>query len=192
MHDVQESGVDSRQKSSCIHCGGWIAGIEISQDHVPSKGLLLELYPPHLPTVAVCRACNEGFARDEEDLIGFLGSVLAGSADPDRQSNPSAERILRRSAKLRAWIERAKTEDQTLFGEKRLLWKPETERVNRVILKNARGHAYFEYGEPMLESPTHVSAVPLEALTPEQRARFRDRRLRQCCRNSAAACCGVC
>ena len=104
MHDIQESGVDCLQKSWCIHCGRWIAGLETSQDQVPSKGLLRQPYPPHLPQVEVCKACNEGFARDEEYLIALLGSVLVGSTDPERQTNPRAERILRRSAKLRAQI----------------------------------------------------------------------------------------
>lgn len=133
---------------------------------------MLQPYPPHLPQVEVCEACNEGFALDEEYLIAFLGSVLAGSTDPERQTNPRVKRILRRSAKLRARIERAKTEDQTLFGESNLVWTPETERINRVILKNARGHAFFEYGEPMLEAPAHVWAAPLESLTAEQRTEF--------------------
>jgi len=41
-----------------------------------------------------------------------------------------------------------------------------------VILKNARGHAFFEYGEPMLSSPQHAWCMPLESLTSEQRADF--------------------
>jgi hypothetical protein len=171
MHEIEES-VDARQKSWCIHCGGWIAGLETNRDHVPSKSLLQEPYPANLPVVEICTGCNAGFSLDEEYLIAFLGSVLAGSTDPERQSNPKAERILRRNAKLRARIERAKTEHQTLGGVTRLFWIPETERMNRVILKNARGHAYFEYGEPMLDPPAHISAVPLEALTADQLADF--------------------
>ena len=115
---------------------------------------------------------NEGFSRDEEYLIAFLGSVIAGSTDPDRQPNPKAERILRRSRKLRARIDRAKTEYETLGGETRSVWTAEPDRVNRVIVKNARGHAFFEYGEPMLSEPEHVWAAPLEALSPEQRGEF--------------------
>jgi hypothetical protein len=39
-------------------------------------------------------------------------------------------------------------------------------------LKNARGHAYFEYGEPMLEEPDHVWMYPLQALAPSERQIF--------------------
>jgi hypothetical protein len=167
-----EEFVDGRQKSWCIHCGGWIAGLETNVDHVPSKSLLLEPYPAELPAVRVCKACNSGFSLDEEYLIAFLGSVLAGTTEPERQSNPRAARILRRSSKLRARIESARQECVTQGGETRLVWTPEWERVDRVVLKNARGHAYFEYGEPMLDAPAYVRSLPLEALTAEQRAEF--------------------
>src|SRR5690606_35418047 len=53
-----------------------------------------------------------------------------------------------------------------------LVWMPETERVNRVIVKNARGHAFYEYGEPMLREPDEVWAAPLESLTAAQQDAF--------------------
>jgi hypothetical protein len=107
MFEIYES-VDSRQKSWCIHCGGWIVELETNRDHVPSKSLLQKPYPANLPVLEVCKHCNAGFSHDEEYLIAFLGSVLAGSTDTERQSNPNTERILRRNAKLRARIEQGR------------------------------------------------------------------------------------
>lgn len=164
--------VDERQKAWCIHCGGWIVELETNLDHVPSKALLQKPYPPNLPTVRVCKACNEAFALDEEYLFAFLSCVLAGSTGPDYQRNPKAERALRRNAKLRVRIERSKTQYETIGGETRIVWTPEQERINCVVIKNARGHAFFEYGEPMLSEPEHVWAAPLETLSSEQRAEF--------------------
>lgn len=171
MQNIEEF-VDKRQKSWCIHCGGWIAELETSRDHVPSKSLLREPYPANLPVVRVCKRCNESFAFDEEYLIAFLGAVLAGTTDPDSQSDSKVARILKRNEKLRARIERAKTEYETQSGENRIVWKQEEERIKRIILKNARGHAFFEYGEPMLDPPAHIWAAPLESLTAEKRADF--------------------
>ena len=164
--------VDERQKSWCIHCGGLIAERTCNVDHVPSKGLLRQPYPPNLPDGVVCKACNGGFSIDEEYVIAFLGCVLAGSTDPERQTNPRVEGILRHSPKLRQRIEQAKTEYSTLGGETRHVWKPEAERVNRIILKNARGHAFFECGEPMLEEPACLWSAPLESLNMSQREQF--------------------
>ena len=83
MDQIEECG-DERQKSWCIHCGGWIAELDTNRDHVPSKSLLREPYPANLPVVEVCATCNEGFSLDEEYLVVFLNCVLAGSTEPGR------------------------------------------------------------------------------------------------------------
>lgn len=171
MEEIEES-VDERQKSWCIHCGRWLSCLETNEDHVPTKSLLVKPRPHHLPVVTICRECNNGFSRDEQYTVTFLSCVLSGSTDPEKQDNPSAARALAESPALRTMIERAKTEYQTLGGDTRTVWKPDMERILRVILKNARGHAYFEYGEPMLEKPAHVWALPLEGFSESERASF--------------------
>jgi len=94
-------------------------------------------HPSNLPVVQTCKACNEGFSLDEEYLVALLGSVLAGSTEPDHQCNPNAARVLTRNLKLKKRIEQASTKYETLGGETRIVWKPESDRVDRVILKNA-------------------------------------------------------
>jgi hypothetical protein len=164
--------VDERQKSWCVHCRAWLNGSETNRDHVPSKSLLLKPFPPNLPVVDICKACNTSFSKDEQYLIAFIGCVLSGSTEPERQQNPTTMDILNHSPMLRARIEGAKTEFRTLGGDTRLMWKPETQRVHRVVVKNARGHAFFEYGEPMLEEPTSVWSAPLETLSMAERSTF--------------------
>lgn len=166
MQEIEEF-VDERQKSWCIHCTRWLAQFETNQDHVPSKSLLNKPRPHHLPVVAICKECNSSFSLDEQYLVAFLSCVLTGSTDPEKQANASAQRALTKSAALRASIERSRTEYAT-----RTLWAPDLDRIKRVVLKNARGHAYFEYGEPMLEAPVHVWALPLESMTVSEREDF--------------------
>lgn len=167
-----EEFVDERHKSWCIHCGNWIARLKTNRDHVPSKCLLSKPYPTELPVIEVCQDCNNGFSHDEEYLVAFLGAVLCGSTDPDEQSIPRSAAIFQRNPKLRERIERSKTECTTPDGDKRLLWTPEQHRINRIIQKNARGHAFFEYGEPMLAPPDQIWVAPLETLDATQRADF--------------------
>ena len=171
MDNIEEF-VDERQKSWCIQCGSLIAEVETNDDHVPSKGLLRKPFPENLPVVKICTTCNNGFSADEEYLFLFLHCVLSGSTDPDRQIDPKACRSLKRQDKLRARIKRSRTEYQTLWGDTQIVWKPETERINRIILKNARGHAFYEYGEPMLTEPEHVWATPIETMTATERSEF--------------------
>jgi len=167
-----EEFVDQRLKAVCIHCGAGLTAATANNDHVPSKSLLDRPWPHHLPSVTICRDCNSSFSKDEQYFVAFIQSVLVGSTDPAKHSNGSAARALNESAKLRERIEAARTVYQTLGGETRMAWRPETERINRVIVKNARGHAYFEFGEPVFGEPDHVWAVPLGALAPSELDRF--------------------
>src|SRR5690348_16486883 len=141
MDEIEEF-VDERQKSWCIHCGRAFGKIKVNKDHVPSKCILLQPFPANLPKVTICKACNEGFSFDEEYTVAFLSCVLSGSTQPNRQLIPRATRILSHGAKLRERIESAKTEYKTQGGETRFAWAPEYQRIERVVLKNARGHAF--------------------------------------------------
>lgn len=173
MDDIVEF-VDDRNKAWCIHCGHWLSELETNRDHVPTKSLLQEPYPPELPVVEICRECNSSFSRDEEYLVAFLGSVICGSTDPDKHSGRRSARILQRNPKLRDRIEQARTECSTAAGVTRSFWKPEQNRIERVVIKNARGHVYFECGEPMLTDPSHFWVAPLEAMDETERAEFED------------------
>lgn len=153
-----------------MHCGAGIGNVDTSRDHVPSKCFLTAPYPSELPVVEICHACNNGFSRDEEYAIAFLGAVLSGSTDPEKQTLAQSASVLRRTPKLRQRIEDSRTAGSTSTGEALVLWKPEQERIDRVLIKNARGHAYFEFGEPVLSTPDWHWSRPLHGL--EQRAEF--------------------
>ena len=170
--DYIDEFVDKRQKSWCIQCGAWICEVDTNKDHVPSKALLRKPYPESLPVVATCATCNNGFSADEEYLSLFLHCVLVGSTDPERHTDKKIARALRRHEKLRAMIERSKTEYPTTIGATRCVWKPATERIEGIVVKNARGDAFYEYGEPMLIEPEHVWALPLVSMTAAQRQEF--------------------
>lgn len=153
---------DERNKAWCVHCGAWLRLEPTNRDHVPSRVFLNPPLPPNLPVVEVCRACNESFSQDEEYVAAFLGVVLAGSMDPERQKLPAAERILRHSPGLGARILASRIEQ-----DGRLVWGPEEDRVRRVLVKNARGHAYYELGVPMFDEPSAVQFVPIEVMSAE-------------------------
>ena len=146
--------------------------METNRDHVPSKVFLRKPYPENLPVVETCVACNSGFSADEEYLHLFLQCVLRGSTDPEQHPDARIARALQRHGKLRARIERSKTEYRTHGGETRFVWMPEKERLERVVVKNARGHVFYEYGEPMLSEPEYVWAVPFDAMTTSERENF--------------------
>ena len=170
--DQSREFVDERQKAWCIQCGDQLGEVATNRDHVPSKALLRKPYPENLPVVDTCVACNNGFSPDEEYLRLFLHCVLIGSTDSEQHSDAKIARALQRHKKLRARIERSKTEYRTIGGETRCVWKPEEERVERIVVKNARGHVFYEYGEPMLGEPTRVWTLPLTAMSASEREEF--------------------
>ena len=167
-----EDFTDERLKQHCIHCGVFLADCDANEDHVPSKCLLDRPLPDNPPRVAVCAECNSSFASDEEYLSVFLAAVLTGDAVPDADRFPKAAAAVRRNPRLHAQIARARQEQLTLFGEPEVLWTPDVGRVERVLVKNARGHVLHELGEPMTGPPKSVAFLPVTRLSADQRAEF--------------------
>lgn len=182
---------DERHKTCCIHCGAAIANVKASRDHVPTKSLLSKAlrdwgarYERHrgglgcyLPQVIICQSCNSGFSRDESYLLCTLHAVLAGSLYPDPETHAEAARVLRSNRDIVRALEHTPASQLSLFDPEDLqpfTLYPNPDRVRRVVLKNARGHAYHELGEPPLGEPDLVSFVPLIAMHPDDRATFED------------------
>lgn len=171
MKQVEDTA-DRRQKSWCIHCGSGITQVITNRDHAPSKVLLDEPFPANMPLMKVCQPCNSSFAEDEEYVASFLGAVLSGSTEPDAQVVDRSARIFRSNPGLRSRIEKAKRVERNLFGDETVSWGPEHARFERVLVKNARGHAFYEISEPMLEEPTKVWFGPLALLDDKQTSVF--------------------
>lgn len=178
---------DDRLKAWCIHCGVAIADIESNRDHVPTKSLLTKALRErganydrgaggeldYLPQVLVCRSCNSSISSDENYLLCVLHAIMAGSLYPDPAKHPEAATILRSNRHVVRSLKNGPDGQLLLFDNLQpFTLFPDTDKVRRVIVKNARGHAYHDIGEPMLEAPDHVAFMPLERLSLEQRATF--------------------
>lgn len=189
MREFDDS-TDDRLKAWCIHCGRAIADIESNRDHVPTKSLLTKELRKrgadydrgegdefgYLPQVVVCRVCNSGFSPDETYLLCLMHAVIAGSLYPDPAKHPEAASILRSNRHVVRALKWRPDRQLSLFGDLQpFTLYPDADRVRRVIIKNARGHAYHELGEPLLEVPEHVAFVPLGQLSSKQRDAFESR-----------------
>ena len=173
---MQEIGefVDDRNKGWCIHCARSLLDSPITRDHIPTKTLLHPPYPPNLPIVRICQSCNQSFSANEQYLVALLSVVQAGCSDPKKQKNINAQRILAYNHRLRAAIESSRSEQLDFWEPSKITWKVEEERVRKVVLKNARGHAFYEYGEPMMDDPVGVSLMLLPSMSSADRASFED------------------
>ncbi len=175
MKNVKDIFFDERNKSWCVHCGSWLSAVESNRDHVPSKCLLPRPLPANVPVIEVCTACNNSFAEDEEYIAGLLGVVLSGGFELNPQVHPVAAKILTNNPRLKQELQNSVDCQLDLFNEAvPFNVIPNIAKVQRVIIKNAKGHAFFEYGEPMIENPTHCWFSPLEGLSTQHRASFED------------------
>ena len=163
---------DERHKGWCIHCGAVLSSVESNLDHVPSKTILDRPFPENLPTVRVCKSCNTSFSNDEEYFSAFLGSVLAGTTDPDRQIVERAEKILNSNYRLQDEIEAQLEVVKDADGKDQVTFFPDLSRIQNVVVKNARGHVLFEHGQPAEGEPVRVAVQSIPILPPDMLASF--------------------
>ena len=178
---------DERLKSWCIHCGVAIANVKANHDHVPTKSFLSKRLREdgaaydrgqgapdgYLPQVLVCKACNAGFSRDEAYLLCVLHAIRAGSLYPDPDTHPEAANVLRSNRDVVRSLKAGPDGQMLLLADPEpFTLYPDPDRVRGVVLKNARGHAYHEIGEPMLDEPSSISFQPLPSMTDEEHAAF--------------------
>jgi hypothetical protein len=155
---------DQRHAAYCVFCGAE----PTTREHVVSRILLDDPLPADLPLVSSCHDCNNSFSPDEEYFARLIDCVVSGSTDPLSVQRKKVKASLRHSPALATSIAAGSNEDST----GRLLWKPENDRVRRVIVKLARGHAAHQYSELQLDEPAHVMAVPLTVMPALQRDAF--------------------
>ena len=163
---------DQLSSEDCIPCAATNHSGRYNRDHIPSKALLDPPYPENLMGVRMCQECNSGFSKDEEYFAAFLASVISGSTAPDSLRFPTASRILARNRRLRSRIDAARHVAATPNKGVGAMWIPELERIERVIVKIARGHMLFDLGEVKELPPTRVNILPRELLSPQQLSQF--------------------
>ena len=163
---------DRRQHTWCLYCGRQLSDVSANHDHVPSRVFLSDPEPENLPTILSCYECNNGFSKDEEYFSAFLSATLSGSSKPEEQINSKAAKILAYHGGLRARIEASRIRQRNVDGVEHLSWIPEMDRIRRVIIKNAQGHAFFELSEPKLNAPELCEFAPLATLQVGQRESF--------------------
>lgn len=178
---------DERLKGWCIQCGKPAHEVVLTRDHVPSKSLLSKevvdagaefdrgLGGPadYLPQVAICKPCNSGFARDESYLKCVLHAVIAGSLRPHPKQHPEAAKYLRSNRHFVRELAADPRNQPGLFAAREpFALYPDMNRIERIVVKNARGHAYHEIGEPLMDDPTEIWIRPISMLSPVERGEF--------------------
>ena len=170
--DPRQLYVDERLLGACVYCGG----PPDTSDHVPSKVLLDDPLPLNLPVVEACAICNHAFSLDEEYLACFLDCVLAGSAEPAAIQREKSRGTLLHSSELANRLRLSRQVDDA--GT--VIWTPENDRVQNVVVKLARGHAAYELSLPQLDEPEEIMFRPLLVMSDEEKAVFENAGSSEC------------
>lgn len=154
---------DSRLALGCVYCGA----AEDTREHVPSRVFLDSPYPENLPVVGACRPCNNGFSMDEEYVACLIEAVISGTTDTAAMRRPGIVKTLQRSPGLRQRIEAAR-----IVGPAGVSFGVEPDRIRRVLVKLAVGHAVYELAQECRAEPVSVWWRPIDLLTAQERDEF--------------------
>ena len=163
MNRIENFG-DERQAGFCPQCGQ----APETRDHVPPKFFLDDPYPEEFPPVLACEKCNNGASLDEQFVACLIDCAIVGDAVPGPRHREKVNRTLVARPSLAAKV--AIQGRRNLDG--RTLIQIEGTRVDRVLLKMARGHALFELNDPHPYDPTSLWFRPLNEMTSATRANF--------------------
>jgi len=147
---------DERQLGVCVYCGN--VNPE-TRDHVPSKVLLEQPYPEHLPVIPVCKECNSNLSIDEEYVACFIESWRSEYYGKDFLRY-KVRKIYERKPTLRTRIEKSLRK-----GKNKTLMSGEMERFKNVFIKLAKGHLLFEFNEFKSEDPYSIDFFLLSEIS---------------------------
>ncbi|QQT24500.1 hypothetical protein [Sphingobacterium spiritivorum] len=124
----------------CTYCDAFAD----TRDHIPSKNILEKPYPNNLLTIPACKKCNQSFSSDEEYFLNVLVEI---SKNPNlltrKMEGGSVFKARSRSYKLNARIQNSLVK----MDDGKIYFKAETDRIKRVIEKNALGLYVHKYGK---------------------------------------------
>jgi hypothetical protein len=165
--DPRHLFADECLRGFCVYCGGESS----TADHVPARVFLDEPHPETARVVDACAKCNTEASLDEEYVACLLECVVSGSTDTTSLRRDKVRRALAHTPALGQMIARGRSPD--LFGGLDWAITPEQfARVERVVVKLARGLVALEESNPQLDEPEHVSIRPMPVLDNAQRVEF--------------------
>ena len=117
----------------CIYCGS----IADTREHVPSRAFLKRPLPSDLPVLPACKKCNNGFSSDElytRTYIECLKEILlSGNTDSIEEQQDDRKEVLEAKETIKNYLN-----DGIITYDN---------RVGRILLKLAIGHAVYELSE---------------------------------------------
>ena len=158
--DPRKLFIDQRLIGTYFYC----SAPPSTRDHIPSKVFLDLPYPNNLTVVECCSECNNSFSLDEEYFACFLECVIQGTAIPNDLFRIKVTKILNRQIKLQNRIALSRK----INNKNIITWELEWERIEKIVLKLARGHLSIIHGNNYLGNPISFDITTIHNLTDDQ------------------------
>ncbi len=131
--------------NGCIYCGKPAT----TREHTPSKTFLRKPYPNNLPTIPACFECNNSYSEDEKYVSCFL-DVLKSYVYSNYTRESQTDNRLSKDKTLKATLEK-----QIHSREEKIIFQPDGQRISRILIKLARGHAGYELDYVYFDDTVH-------------------------------------
>lgn len=116
----------------------------------------------------MCYKCNNSASKDEEYLACLIDCIVSGTTDPAEVRRDKVKRLLIEKPRLHRLMERSCRDE----GAGKLAWSLKKRRVDRVLLKMARGLVAYDLADPRLEDPDYFAVYMLPNLSETERQEF--------------------
>lgn len=151
--------------NGCIYCGKQAN----TREHVPSKAFLIKPYPTDLPTVPACYECNNGFSEDEVYTSCCI-DILKETVCVDYSRTRKTVELFKRRKSLKDMIE-----GQIKIKGEKVILSVEWERIYRILIKLARGHAGFALDYVLLDADPEIKLLKFKSeMSDNELSRFEE------------------
>lgn len=126
---------DKSASNGCVYCGKPAD----TREHIPSKVFLDDPFPENLATIPACFECNNSFSDDEKYAACFL-DVLKDAVYQNYTLRMETVQRLEKNTKLKDLLD-----EQVKVVDGKIHYSYDENRLCRILLKLAKGHAGFEF-----------------------------------------------
>ena len=153
---------DERLLPECVYCGEHT----FNRDHIPAKVFLEQPYPANLNVLNSCLSCNEDASLDEQYVATIIEIAKIGSLEPSELRSTISSTLLGTKNIL------TMLKTKVTFADEGFKVGFDEDRVKKILIKLARGHAAYDLSEFTFELEPQIQFSELNNLSMWDREQF--------------------
>lgn len=155
---------NKRQNSLCVYCGEEAT----TREHLPSKVFFEHRDQIDFSILPACKKCNNNFSYHEKYLACYIEFLKSKIYNKDYKIRESIKNTLLKDHFI---ANKIKNQFKQISGMKYEV-SQDTESIEIVLMKLAKGHMAYEMNEIFLDEPKHFSYKFLHDMTKKELLAF--------------------